>query len=143
MKWFVDRFAEGHCHPPASRPDPMVQCMYKMACDAFCSFPLFWRRSTVSPVFFGRYPWSSLQPLVLTPIISVCMKTACVSFAEGHRHLPASGPDLDGHCVYKMACGLFCRRTPPSSNLWSWPDGQCMYKMACGSVCSFRSSGAV
>ena len=29
--------------------------------------PLFWRRSTVSPVFFGRCPRSSLHSFVLSP----------------------------------------------------------------------------
>ena len=29
-------------------------------------FPLFWRRSTVSPVFFGWYPRSSLHSFVLS-----------------------------------------------------------------------------
>ena len=30
--------------------------------------PLFWRRSTVSPVFFGRFPRSSLHSLVPFPL---------------------------------------------------------------------------
>ena len=37
--------------------------------DTALTLPLFWRRSTVSPVFFGRYPRSSLHsflPLVAT-----------------------------------------------------------------------------
>ena len=33
--------------------------------DTALTLPLFWRRSTVSPVFFGRYPRSSLHSLVL------------------------------------------------------------------------------
>ena len=32
---------------------------------------LFWRRSTVSPVFFGRYPRSSLHSLALFPPVPV------------------------------------------------------------------------
>ena len=32
--------------------------------DTALTFPLFWRWSTVSPVFFGRYPRSSLHSLV-------------------------------------------------------------------------------
>ena len=33
--------------------------------DTALTLPLFWwRRSTVSPVFFGRYPWSSLHSFV-------------------------------------------------------------------------------
>ena len=35
--------------------------------DTVLTLPLFWRRSTVSPVFFGRYPRSSLHSLVLFP----------------------------------------------------------------------------
>ena len=31
--------------------------------------PLFWRRSTVSPVFFGRYPRSSLHSFVPFPLL--------------------------------------------------------------------------
>ena len=31
------------------------------------TLPLFWRRSTVSPVFFGRYPRSSLHSFVPFP----------------------------------------------------------------------------
>ena len=33
----------------------------------FLTLPLFWRRSTVSPVFFGRYPRSSLHSFVPPP----------------------------------------------------------------------------
>ena len=33
--------------------------------DTALTLPLFWRRSTVSPVFFGRYPRSSLHSLAL------------------------------------------------------------------------------
>ena len=32
-------------------------------CAMHLTLPLFWRRSTVSPVFFGRYPRSSLNSL--------------------------------------------------------------------------------
>ena len=32
--------------------------------DTALTLPLFWRRSTVSPVFFGRFPRSSLHSLV-------------------------------------------------------------------------------
>ena len=35
--------------------------------DTALTLPLFWRRSTVSPVFFGRYPLSSLHSLVPPP----------------------------------------------------------------------------
>ena len=37
--------------------------------DTALTLPLFWRRSTVSPVFFGRYPRSSLHSL---PLFSPC-----------------------------------------------------------------------
>ena len=36
--------------------------------DTALTLPLFWRRSTVSPVFFGRYPWSSLHSVVPFPL---------------------------------------------------------------------------
>ena len=35
--------------------------------DTALTLPLFWRRSTVSPVFFGRYSRSSLHSFVLFP----------------------------------------------------------------------------
>ena len=35
--------------------------------DTAITLPLFWRRSTVSPVFLGRYPQSSLHSLVPFP----------------------------------------------------------------------------
>ena len=35
--------------------------------DTALTLPLFWRRSTVSPVFFGRYPQSSVDSLVPPP----------------------------------------------------------------------------
>ena len=36
--------------------------------DTALTLPLFWRRSTVSPVFFGRYPRSSLHFFVPPPL---------------------------------------------------------------------------
>ena len=36
--------------------------------DTALTLPLFWRRSTVSPVFFGRYPRSSLHSFVPFPL---------------------------------------------------------------------------
>ena len=35
--------------------------------DTALTLPLFWRRSTVSPVFFGRFPRSSLHSVVPFP----------------------------------------------------------------------------
>ena len=35
--------------------------------DTALTLPLFWRRSKVSPVFFGRYPRSSLHSFVPFP----------------------------------------------------------------------------
>ena len=35
--------------------------------DTALTLPLFWRQSTVSPVFFRWYPWSILHSLVLFP----------------------------------------------------------------------------
>ena len=39
--------------------------------DTALTFPLFWRRSTVSPVFFERYPRSSLHSFVPFPAVPV------------------------------------------------------------------------
>ena len=36
--------------------------------DTALTLPLFWRRSTVSPVFLGRYPQSSLHSFVPSPL---------------------------------------------------------------------------
>ena len=36
--------------------------------DTALTLPLFWRRSTVSPVFFGRFPRSSLHSVVPFPL---------------------------------------------------------------------------
>ena len=38
--------------------------------DTALTLPLFWRRSTVSPVFFGRFPRSSLHFFVSFPRLS-------------------------------------------------------------------------
>ena len=40
---------------------------WAMARDTALTLPLFWRRSTVSPVFFGRCPRSSVHSFVLHP----------------------------------------------------------------------------
>ena len=66
--------------------------------DTALSLPLFWRRSTVSPVFFGRYPRSSLHTLALCPkeryqyTTSVDIKITCYkriqSLIQNHmRHV--------------------------------------------------------
>ena len=39
--------------------------------DTALTLPLLWRQSTVSPVFFGRYPRSSLHALALFPSVPV------------------------------------------------------------------------
>ena len=39
--------------------------------DTALTLPLFWRRSTISPVFFGRHPRSSLHSLALFPPVPV------------------------------------------------------------------------
>ena len=36
--------------------------------DTALTLPLFWRRSTVSPVFFGQFPRSSLHSVVHFPL---------------------------------------------------------------------------
>ena len=42
--------------------------------DTALTLPLFWRRSTVSPVFFGRYSRSSLHSFVPFPPVPVLNK---------------------------------------------------------------------
>ena len=42
--------------------------------DTALTLPLFWRRSTVSPVFFGQYPRSSLHSFVPFPSVPVSNK---------------------------------------------------------------------
>ena len=46
------------------------------------TLPFFWRRSTVSPVFFGRYPQSSLHSFVLPPSPSLISNVASVDVKQ-------------------------------------------------------------
>ena len=52
--------------------------------DIALTLPLFWRRSTVSPVFFGRYPRSSLHSFVppLPPSTSLISHLASVDVKQ-------------------------------------------------------------
>ena len=40
-----------------------------LSSTAQLQLPLFWRRSTVSSVFFGRFPWSSLHSVIPFPVL--------------------------------------------------------------------------
>ena len=57
--------------------------------DTALTLPLFWRRSTISPVFFGRYPRSSLHSLTPPPpqALSLISNTASVDVKQyGQSH---------------------------------------------------------
>ena len=65
---------DGHCLCDSAQTRQLKQQLSRSALvagqwrgDITLTFPLFWRRSTVSPVFFGRYPRSSLNSLVPSP----------------------------------------------------------------------------
>ena len=104
----MGRFAKGHRHPPTSGADLDGQCVYKMACGSFCS--------------------KDLQLLVLTPIISMCIKTACGLLAEGHLHiLQALVLTLMVSVYIKWLVGRFAEghRHPPTSG----PDPVCGHRL--------------
>ena len=50
--------------------------------DTALTLPLFWRRSTVSPVFFGWYPRSSLHSFVPPPLPPVPVPNKHPRFCE-------------------------------------------------------------
>ena len=61
----------GHC-----LSDSVQHSSWKSNCavhtgDTALTLPLFWRRSTVSPVFFGRFPRSSQSPCPLSHSVPV------------------------------------------------------------------------
>ena len=64
----------GHCLCDSAKAQQLKQqlCGAQVAGqwrgDTALTFPLFWRRSTVSPVFFGRFPRSSLHSFVPFPL---------------------------------------------------------------------------
>ena len=88
--------------------------------------PLFWRRSTVSPVFFGRYPRSSLHSFVpfpppLSPSLIIHLASVDVEQNGPGLHLSVRGEG-------GMACVL--PRTTWVLRMQSWP-------LCCMSVSSF------
>ena len=65
----------GHCLcdcPSTAVETAIAQCTNRWAMaragDTALTLPLFWRRSTVSPVFFGLFPRSSLHSVVPSPL---------------------------------------------------------------------------
>ena len=62
----------GHCPCDSAHARQLKQQMRSALVaqwrgDTALTLPLFWRRFTVSPIFFGRYPRSSLHSLALFP----------------------------------------------------------------------------
>ena len=61
---------KGHCPCDSAQSRQLKQQMRSALVagpwrgDTALTLPLFWRRSTVSPVFFGRFPRSSLHSFV-------------------------------------------------------------------------------
>ena len=49
------------------------------------TLPLFWRRSTVSPVFFGRFPRSSQSPCPLSHSVPVPNRSSCLRGRKQHK----------------------------------------------------------
>ena len=63
--------------------------------DTALTLPLFWRRSTVSPVFFRRYPRSSLHSFVLFPP-SLISHLASVDVKQNVPHEHWRTPQREG-----------------------------------------------
>ena len=74
------------------------------------TLPLFWQRSTVSPVFFGWYPQLSLHPP--PPIPSLISHLASVDVKQNVLHVEKKGKhSMVLHLVnscnrFKLACSL-------------------------------------
>ena len=87
--------------------------------DTALTLPLFWWRSTVSPVFFGRYPQSSLHsfcpliplsPSLISHLASVDIKqnvhcklrspVLCTHAKKSHPHV--KGPVVYGRVCWRM-----------------------------------------
>ena len=64
--------------------------------DTALTLPLFWRRSTVSPVFFGRYSRSNLHSFVPFPRLSPSLISILASV-----DVKQNGPQ---NSSYKMTC---------------------------------------
>ena len=64
----------GHCLFDSAQAQQLkqqlrsAQVAWQWRGDTALTLPLFWRRSTVSPVFFGRFPPSSLHSVVPFPL---------------------------------------------------------------------------
>ena len=82
--------------------------------DTALTLPLFWRRSTVSPVFFGRYPRTSLHSFVPVPnkpprsIFPLPPAFVVWSFFLCHRHLwSVLSFFATGNCVQSLSFTAF------------------------------------
>ena len=67
--------------------------------DTALTLPLFWRRSTVSPVFFGRYPRSSLHFFVPFPPVPVPNKPPRFCGHKAKWSFNSSGISTEGTTV--------------------------------------------
>ena len=72
LRFVPQQQCSGHC--PCNCPARQLKQLLRSALvaaqwrgDTALTLSLFWRRSTVSPIFFGRYPLSSLHPFVPIP----------------------------------------------------------------------------
>ena len=72
LRFVPQQQCNGHC--PCNCPARQLKQLLRSALvaaqwrgDTALTLSLFWRRSTVSPIFFGRYPRSSLHPFVPFP----------------------------------------------------------------------------
>ena len=83
--------------------------------DTALTLPLFWRWSTVSPVFFGRYPRSSLHSFVPFPVPN---KPPRFCGRKAKWSCPFSGePSLAefGRMCKEAMFGVWKRTYPPCS----------------------------
>ena len=110
--------------------------------DTALTLPLFWRRSTVSPVFFGRYPRSSLlslvpstppptplSPSLISHLASVVVKQnglgpleqfcfAPCTYAYSWRQLAGGGPRPVGQRRSDGHSAVWQRRSDGHSAVW-------------------------
>ena len=81
------------------------------------TLPLFWRRSTVSPVFFGRYP-RPVEPTLQAPFSGTFLQTLpdLVTSLNGHSLSPRSCPATRSAPSERFGC-LGTDKTVELSNL--------------------------
>ena len=97
--------------------------------DTALTLPLFWRRTTVSPVFFGRFPRSSLslsRPLpTLSPSLIGHLASVDVKQHESKAHSttataqPLTGPSPTKHTqTFHAPCCL--QKWTPKADPFEW-----------------------